>query len=93
VLLFRFGKHRNFTGRAELTEITAALAQSSLPEAVSASIKRRMSMLKKIALGLPSATVIASQVFARSTFHEGYYYDAEKGCMFQGYPCGEWNQI
>jgi hypothetical protein len=38
VLLFRFGKHKNFTGRAELMEITAALAQSSLPEAVSASI-------------------------------------------------------
>ena len=49
-------------------------------------------MLKKTALGLAFATVIASQAFARSTFHEGYYYDAEKGCIFQGYPCGEWNQ-
>jgi hypothetical protein len=39
VLLFRFGKQKNFTGRAELMEITAALAQSSLPEAVSASIR------------------------------------------------------
>jgi hypothetical protein len=49
-------------------------------------------MLRKITLGLAFATVITSQVFARSTFHEGYYYDAEKGCIFQEYPCGEWNQ-
>jgi hypothetical protein len=49
-------------------------------------------MSKKIALALALATVITTQVLARSTFHEGYYNDPEQGCMFQEYPCGEWGQ-
>jgi len=49
-------------------------------------------MVKKITLALAFATVVTTQVFARAAFHEGYYRDAEKGCMYQGYPCGDWGQ-
>jgi len=49
-------------------------------------------MSKKIVLALAVATLIATQAVARPTFHEGYYSDSAQGCMFQGYPCGDWSQ-